>query len=247
MTAEEVVTVFLPTLTRRDAAELLDDPAKVPGDLAGNLADIRRLNRWFGGTRLALKFVLPQLSPRRATSILDVATGSADIPLALLDLGRRHRCEVEITAADISPEILEEARRYVGTADVRLVPADARRLPWPNRRFDVVLCSLALHHLDPTDASTALAEMWRVTNRRLIVLDLSRGYLAYAGTWLVTHSVARNQLTRHDGPLSVLRAYTAAELREFARRTGLGEAVRVTRHPFFRLALVADREVKNGR
>jgi hypothetical protein len=83
-----------------------------------------------------------------------------------------------------------------------------------------------------------LAEMWRVARHAILVVDLERSRVAYLGTWLATRTVARNRLTQHDGPLSVLRAYTATEAAELAATAGLTN-VSVHSHMFIRYALVA--------
>jgi len=224
--------------TRRDTPELLDQPQAVLADLSANLRDIRNLNRWFGGTSLALKSVLRLTSGCTSVSVLDVATGSADIPLALWHALRRSGLEPSMVALDSSAEVLAEAAAQLHGAAVELQQGDARALPYPDHAFDIVLCCLALHHFPPHEAVSVLGEMRRVARRGMIVIDLRRGYLAYAGTWLATHTVARNRLTRHDGPLSVLRAYTPEELSGLARRAGIPNPT-IKRHIFFRQSLVA--------
>lgn len=224
--------------TRRDTPELLDQPQAVLADLPANLRDIRNLNRWFGGTSLALNTVLRLTAGCTSVSVLDVATGSADIPLALWHALHRSGLEPSMVALDSSPEVLAEAAAQLDGAPVELQQGDARALPYPDHSFDIVLCCLALHHFPPHEAVSVLGEMWRVARRGMIVIDLRRGYLAYAGTWLATHTVARNRLTRHDGPLSVLRAYTPEELSGLARRAGVANPT-IERHIFFRQSLVA--------
>ena len=78
--------------------------------------------------------------------------------------------------------------------------------------------------------------MRRVAGITPIVCDLSRSYLAYAGTWVFAHTITRNRLTRHDAPLSVQRAYEPHEAVAIARDAGWG-APRVRREPFFRMTL----------
>jgi len=224
--------------SRRGTPELLDEPHAVLADLSANLRDIRNLNRWFGGTSLALNTVLRLTSGCTAVSVLDVATGSADIPLALWHTLRRAGLEPSIVALDSSAEVLAEAAAQLGGGAVELQQGDARALPYPDDSFDIVLCCLALHHFSPSEATSVLREMWRVARRGIIVTDLRRGYLAYASTWLATRTVARNRLTRHDGPLSVLRAYTPDELSGLARRAGIPNPT-IERHIFFRQSLVA--------
>jgi ubiquinone/menaquinone biosynthesis C-methylase UbiE len=224
------------------APELLDDPAQVLEELPANLRDIRRLNRWFGGTRTVVRHVDALLAQIDQATILDVATGSADIPLALWRWGLRKRKLLRITAMDHSPEILAEAEKIVGGSGIELTLGDAQRLPWAEDSFDVVTCCLALHHFPPAQARVALAEMWRVARRAVLVADLERGRASYLGVWLATHTVARNRLTRHDGPLSVLRAYTPREAAELAAVAGL-ENIALHRHVFFRFVLIAQKEV----
>jgi ubiquinone/menaquinone biosynthesis C-methylase UbiE len=201
------------------------------------LRDIRRLNAWFGGTRLAVETIGKTLEGRRSARILDVATGSADIPLALSKWGTSHGVNLDIVGTDVSSQVLSEARRYLVGSDVRLARADALSLPWRHQSFDIVCCCLALHHFSPSHATQVLREMWRVARHFVVVTDLRRSYPAYVGTWLATHVLAPNVLTRHDGPLSVLRSYTPRELLDLAGVAGIAP-VSVRTHRFFRQVLI---------
>ena len=234
-----------PTPARRDQLELLDDPARVSADLPANLADIRRLNRWFGGTPLVRRYVSSLLPADGTARILDVATGSADIPLSLHVWGRRRGLRLDIHALDLHDAVLAEARRVIGEAPIRLHRGDARALCFDDRSFDIVTCSLALHHFEPSEAVRVLEEMWRVARRAVLAVDLTRGYAGHLGAWLATRTIARNRLTRHDGPLSVLRSYTPAEMADLAGRAGIHDAV-VRRHAFFRQALAARKDTTRG-
>jgi 2-polyprenyl-3-methyl-5-hydroxy-6-metoxy-1,4-benzoquinol methylase len=228
----------LRSLPRTDEQELLDRPHEVTSDLPGNLADIRFLNKWFGGVSLAVESVERLTGRLESFSVLDVGTGSADIPLAMFARATRTGRSIEVTGLDWSETVLEEAARLTEGYPVRLVQGDARCLPWKASSFDIVTCCLALHHFSETEAVQVLREMWRMCRIGIVVTDLTRGYLAYAGTWLVTRTLARNRVTQHDGPLSVRRSYTPAEMRCLARTSDLENAV-VRRSPMFRQALLA--------
>ena len=120
---------------------------------------------------------------------------------------------------------------------VHVLGGEPLRWGWlPDDNFAV--CALTLHHLPPADAAAALAELGRVARHGVLVVDLERSWPAYVGTWLWSRTCTANPLTRHDGPLSVLRAFTPDELRDLATEAGLC-AARVGRAPLFRLALVA--------
>ncbi|MDQ2745049.1 MAG: methyltransferase domain-containing protein, partial [Chloroflexota bacterium] len=226
------------------ARELLDDPALVLTDLPANLRDIRRLNRWLGGTRIALGQLAPLLPDAPAVSLLDVATGSGDFPLAATHWASRKGMALQATGLDSSTDVLAEARELCRDT-ISLMVGDARSLDVADESFDVVTCCLALHHFSEPDAAQVLAEMWRVARHAILVVDLTRGYVAYAGTWLAVQVMARSRLTCHDGPLSVLRAFTPPELRRLAVVAGVPHS-RVTVHPLFRQVLVARKDSRGG-
>lgn len=228
------------TPQRREAREFLDRTGHDPRELAGVLADLRRVNHWYGGRRLVLRYLgamVPRIA-RRPLTLLDVATGSADIPRVVAQWARRRGVSVRIVALDLNAEILAFARRQIpGWPEIALVRGDARALPFADRAVDIVLCGLTLHHFTEVEAARVLGEIDRVAREAFIVHDLVRSWRAYAGAWLQTRMLTRNRLTRHDGPLSVLRSFTLPEIRAVVSRAGIA-GVEVRAHPLFRVALV---------
>ncbi len=221
--------------------ELLDGPLEDAAALRGNLRDLRRVNRLLGGTALSTVALVrlldhvsgtiggvhpvPPVRGAAAVQLLDVGTGAADIPLALLRHARRARLPLAVVAVDSRPEVLDAARAIdaaLASPDApRLVVADGRRLPWPDGSFDVAHASLVLHHLEPPDAVAFLAELRRVSRRGVIVNDLARNRLAWLFAIAGARLLTRNPLTRNDAPLSVRRAYTLPEVRDLLRAAGL--------------------------
>ena len=224
-------------LRERDNAleELLDAPVADQQLLARNLRDIRRINLLLGWTSLALKSVAQTVTAKglRAFSLLDVATGSADIPKAIAGWAARQRLQATFVATDISEQVLASARaNCADLPNIHLEQQNALALTHADQSFDLVLCSLALHHFSPEDAPTLLRELARVARHAVIVSDLNRSFPAYLGAWLLTHTFMPNQLTRHDAPASVRRAYTAREVRALADQAGLHAATIRTVFPF---------------
>lgn len=228
-------------LPRSTASELLDEPGIDAGELRENFRDIRRVNRFFGGTSTVLAHfpgLIASVPAKRTITVLDLATGSADIPLALGRWAAANGRSLAITASDVSEEILAEAERHIrGQAGIGLKPLDARRVDGPDESYDVVVCSLALHHFAPADAVLVLREMRRVCRVGFIVNDLCRSRTGYAAAWVAAHATTRNRLTRHDAPLSVLRAYSLEELRGLLAEAGIVGATART-HAWFRMAAV---------
>lgn len=236
---------LLPVPPQSDATEILDAPDAVAADvLAHNLRDIRRVNRYAGGTAVVTRH-LPELlgdvSRGTTATVLDIATGSGDIPRALIRWGRRRGYNLRVLATDVSRDVLAVARRETAAETaITLEACDARALPFRDGAFDIAVCSLALHHFPRAEAVRVLAEMGRVARRGIIVNDLVRTWSGYVGAWLLGNATTTNRLTRHDAPLSILRAFTPDELAAMGREAGLSN-IEITPHLFWRMALVARR------
>ena len=232
---------FLSSLPRIDEMELLDEDHHDPAELAANLRDIRRVNHLLGGTSTTLRHfpdLVAAIPAAEPITILDLATGSGDIPIALTKWAAKHDRKVTIVASDYSQDILDIARDLVaGHPNITLAQYDARSVPLPDGQFDIVLCALSLHHFTPDDAVLVLGEMNRLARTGFILNDLRRGRLGYAAAWVAARVTTRNRLTRNDAPLSVRRAYTPAELQELLLRAGADDAT-ISTHRWFRMAAV---------
>lgn len=239
---------MFPVPRRRFDAELLDDPddRMEQGELDGTLADLRLVNRRLGGVSASLGH-LSELSEAilgRSTAtpgpleVLDVASGSADIPVEMVRWARRRGINIRVTALDVSRKIIKHARKQAaGYPEIGFVVADGLDLPFADNTFDIVHCSLALHHFREDGARTLLSEIARTARGGYIVCDLRRSWVAYALIFILTRFMTKNRMTRNDGPVSVLRSFTKHELSALAGQAGLrGYSVR--EHPFWRMALV---------
>ena len=223
------------------ARELLDGTLEAR-TLEGNMRDLARINRWLGGvalSRRALAAVVTDHGVHEPLRMLDVGTGAADIPLALVDDAARAGRRLDVVATDIRPEVVEIARRRMaGRPEIRVELRPPGALPWPPDEFDVVHASLLLHHLDMPAAVDQLAEFARVARRAVIVNDLQRARRWWVAAWLLSRLLTRNRYTRHDAPMSVQRAWTPDEVAAMAARAGLREAHRLRDRLGHRYALV---------
>src|SRR5215475_453464 len=90
--------------------EMMDRPQPVSPELARDLERLRQLNRWFGSHHLVSMFMRRWIMPGAQVRVVDLATGSGDIPRLLVDHSRRIGAQVEIDAVDQQPATLEIAR-----------------------------------------------------------------------------------------------------------------------------------------
>jgi ubiquinone/menaquinone biosynthesis C-methylase UbiE len=222
--------------------ELLDAGEGTDEDVRKNLLDLRRINRLLGGTRVVLDALSAIVDGSRVErlSLLDVGTGSADIPADVHRWCKAHRIEPFVAALDLSERNLRITRSYLSSdAELSFVRADALNLPFAARSFDYVTASLFLHHFCDEDVVRLIADFARVARRAVIVNDLVRNLVPYYFSRVTGPFLATSFLTRNDGPVSVLRGFTANELAGLARRAGVTR-FRVKRMFPYRLSLVAD-------
>ena len=249
MITDQVGTKNMLTPKRIYEEELLDAGEGTDEDVAKSLTDLRRINRFLGGRRVVLRAISSCIDDESSESIsvLDVGTGSADLPMAVATYCRQRGLEPFIAAVDISERNLRVSRASLEvSSEIQLVQADSLRLPFASGSFDFVTASLFLHHFRDDDVVRLLADFGRIARRAVIVNDLVRNLVPYYFARIAFPVLAKSFLTRNDGPVSVLRAFTVQELNDLASRAGLKniEAKRV--FPY-RLSLVAEvRSQKSG-
>lgn len=223
------------------AAELLDGSPVDRLLLRENLREMARANRLLGGQHAMVRRVaawLAMVPPGTKPCVLDVATGGADLPVVLHDWSIQHGQPLHVLASDLNPLVLAVTQSDIGPRPIDLVCHDALRMPFADGAVDIVTCTQALHHFRRDAAVTLLREFARVARLGVIINDLRRSYLAYWGARLLACGPV-SALARHDGPLSVLRAYTPHELVELAQRAML--PARVRRAPGFRVEIELDK------
>lgn len=212
---------------RHHIPEMMDDPECDPSQLEGALRGLAQVNRWLGGFSSLAKALEPLARSRTRLRILDVGTGLADIPVRLVRWGERHETEVEVVGVDLHEGTLDLARRYVEevlgerSAHVQLRRADALDLPFEAGSFDVATASLFLHHFPDPVAVGVLEEMRRCAGGRVVVSDLHRHWVAYAGIRAVAALLPVSEMFAHDGPASVLQGFRSDEIEALARSAGL--------------------------
>jgi 2-polyprenyl-3-methyl-5-hydroxy-6-metoxy-1,4-benzoquinol methylase len=155
-------------------------------------------------------------------SILDLGTGLADIPRAIVAWMRERNYSVTIEAVDVNPHVVE----FAGEAcrdwpEIKLAQHDLRSLPYAKASFDIVLCSQALHHFGEADAVTILRRIQEIARVGYLVNDLRRNRLGIWTTELLARTVVRKGLIRHDAPKSCRAAFTMPELRAMALEADL--------------------------
>ncbi|MFG0328613.1 MAG: methyltransferase domain-containing protein [Phycisphaerales bacterium] len=215
---------------RRISAEIMDRPDL---DFARHDQALRGLARLNAIARSARLIWIPlEASIRRHTAredsrpfrVLDLATASGDIPIALARMAARRGYRVDIEACDISRRAIHQARRSVvnaGVTGVRFFVRDAMEVDDSAGVYDAVICSLFLHHLDRASAIDLLRRMDHLAGQVAVVCDLRRGAGGFAVTALATRLLSRSPIVHHDGLRSVEAAFTVDEANGLALAASL--------------------------
>lgn len=195
---------------RIDRPELMDAPGLPAAEVQDAYRVLRRVNRQLGNLRTIRaefrRFLAVHTHESATVSVLDLGSGSGDIPLALRDLIPTTQ-SAQVIALDRDRTAAIEAIRQIS-----FVCGDALRLPFADRSIDLVIAVKFAHHFSGPTLARLFGEMTRVARRRVVVLDIRRHLLAYWGFRAWSQLFTTNRLVRYDGPLSVLRGFTRAEL-----------------------------------
>jgi ubiquinone/menaquinone biosynthesis C-methylase UbiE len=227
---------------RSNEREFLDDNQPRQDVMDRIYRFLSLVNRYLGGSRATLAR-FDDLSrtwpPGVRINVLDVATGAADVPRALIAWGRRRGFDIHVTALDRSISALSTARRAGPPDDnLQFVCGDVDHLPYPAGAFDYVTCALFFHHLTNDEIVAALHAFNRVAVRGVVVNDLIRKWRAHF--WIKLFTLPVHPVLRNDGPLSVRRALRPHELQALVDRARM-PWLTIREHFGHRLTLAGDK------
>jgi 2-polyprenyl-3-methyl-5-hydroxy-6-metoxy-1,4-benzoquinol methylase len=229
-------------MKRSEEKELMDLPVQSRALLEEDLGNLRTINRWLGGSRAVIRGLQYALRRERLStfSILDLGTGSADIPQAIIAWARAEGFAARIVGLDQNSVMVETALlRTKHLPQVSIVCGDAVRPPFSPRSFDFIIASQLLHHFSEANIVRCLRAWSELARRAIIISDLVRHGAAYYGIRWLTRLTTRNVMTLTDAPLSVRRAFTLPEWRDLLRYADVGRLELFPVFPFRMTALLS--------
>jgi 2-polyprenyl-3-methyl-5-hydroxy-6-metoxy-1,4-benzoquinol methylase len=219
---------LLRDLSHRDRQpELMDDPALAESLHRQALRGLERVNRISGIASLLWRSIRPLCDqhPSRPLRVFDVGCGGGDISVGVWRKAQRAGYNLQIGGCDISPKALRmstERARAAG-ADAEYISVDILNDPLP-RGWDVMYCSLFLHHFDETQGVRLLRNMAQSSERMVLVNDLIRDQLGYFLCWWGVRLLTRSPIVHVDGPLSVRAGFQPREVVDMATEAGMHNA-----------------------
>lgn len=172
----------------------------------------RLISRWRSIYR---RYIRPELSRSRTTSLLDIGSGGADIPHKLYTWANDDGLSLQITATDPDPRALEFVRQNGNdTAAVEYLQKPAQKLLRGGRRFDFVISNHLVHHLSDQQLLEMAGYARGLSTRRVLFNDIERGDLGYLLFSAITFPLFPESYIREDGLTSIRRSFTRNELRQ---------------------------------
>ena len=224
---------------RSGEAELMDNPGIDPETFRDCLRDIAKVNAVTLARVPTLDFLgrlrrAGRLDLDRPIEILDVGSGYGDGLAGIAAWAKRRGAAVTLTGLDLNPWAAQIAQAaHPGVA--RFVTGDVFD---HEGGADIVVSSLFAHHLDDDQIVRFLQWMEAHAVVGWFVNDLHRHRFAYYGFGLLARLMGWHRFVRHDGPVSIARAFTPADWQALIARAGLDPvAVRVRRRFPFRLCV----------
>jgi len=217
--------------------ELMDDPALEAGAHRRALRGLRRLNRLSSSAAIVWGEIADLLREGKPVRVLDLATGGGDVPIALWRRAAKLGLPLHVAGCDVSDVAVDFARGEAcrAGADAEFFRLNALTDGIPGG-FDVVTCSLFLHHLRDEQCVSLLRRMAAAARRRVVVNDLLRSPLNAALVWLGAHAVTTSRIVHVDAMRSVRAALDLETARKLADEAGLRGAV-IRSRPLCRFSL----------
>jgi 2-polyprenyl-3-methyl-5-hydroxy-6-metoxy-1,4-benzoquinol methylase len=222
--------LILKRLAQRDRQpELMDQPGLDREEHRRALNGLRTTNSISGTSRMIWRDIMASNAvpaDGRPLRILDIATGGGDVLLGIAELAIRSGVTVEAHGCDVSSTAVEHAGKAANRArmdDVRFFQLNALVDALP-QDYDMLMCTLFLHHLTAEDAKKLLQRMADAARQCVVIDDLQRTRLGYTYAWVGSRLITRSRIVHTDGPLSVRAAFTISEARQLASDAGLHNA-----------------------
>lgn len=221
--------MLVDTRSRSDRTELMDD-LQMTGDLLGDTLDkLAIINRQLGGDRVTtsgVKALLKDIPKSREVTFIDLGCGDGSMLRLLADIGRKAGRSFKFIGLDANAYTVAHARSCSKNyPEVSFQQMDVFSSQMHELRYDIALATLFMHHF----TNEQIEEMLRIiaSNARIgiVINDLQRSKVAYY-LFGIYASFMRNHMIKHDGEISILRAFKRVDLERISTKLGLKSEIR---------------------
>ena len=213
--------------TRSSRSELMDAPDIPVKLLHRNLGELDILNRYLGGHSISMegiKRLIQSTRDHKEYHIVDLGCGSGDVLKYIAQWARKHQFLVKLTGVDKNSDAIQYLVNNCSEyPEINGVVSDYQDYLQTEPSIDIVHCSLFCHHLNNQELSELFLYLKSYARVGFVINDLQRSFIAYYSVWFLTRLLNGTVLSKHDGPISVLRAFTREELYKLLHQAGLND------------------------
>ena len=222
------MSFLIDTSSRSSAAEMIDDFTIEGSVLRDTLDKLETINRLLGGnsaTLKGLKKILLKSSKTKTITIVDLGCGHGDILRDVAKFGRKNSYKFKLIGIDANNAAIDYAKSLSKDyPELSFETIDIFSEDFKKQTYDVVLCTLFLHHFKNNEIIPFLKSTVQKASIGVIVNDLHRHKLAYYLFKMIGLFI-KNKMVREDGLTSVLRAFKRNELETILTKTGVNFSI----------------------
>ncbi|MFD2907808.1 methyltransferase domain-containing protein [Flavobacterium ardleyense] len=210
------------TKQRTEEEEFMDDFALEGEELRDALDKIASINQFLGGNKLTLQGVKKLIHTKDEITIVDVGCGNGDMLRALADFGIKNNYNFKLIGIDANAFTIDYAIRLSKEyPNISYKCEDIFSEPFSQLNYDIVLCTLTLHHFKNDQIDYLLQLFHKQARTGIVINDLHRNIVAYRAFQLICFFFRLNRMSREDGLISILRGFKKQELIDFSERNQL--------------------------
>ena len=219
--------------------ELLDETNVKQDLLFKNLRELDILNRITGGHSITLKGIKQLITDHsKIYHVVDLGCGSGDSLRYIADWAKKNKFFVQLTGVDMNANVIEYLQKHCYTyPEITGITEDYQDFLDKNTSIDIVHCSLFCHHLNENELIRLFTYFSEKITTGFVINDLQRNWMAYYSAWFFTRLLNGTVLAKHDGPQSVLRAFSADELRHLIEKSKISNYL-IQKEGLFRFLII---------
>lgn len=207
------------TKYRTEEEEIMDDFSLEGEELRDALDKIASINQFLGGNKLTLQGVKKLIHTKDEITIVDVGCGNGDMLRALADFGTKNNYNFKLIGIDANAFTIDYAIKLSKEyPNISYKCEDIFSEPFSQLNYDIVLCTLTLHHFENNQIDYLLQLFQKQARIGIVINDLHRNIIAYRAFQLICFFFRLNRMSREDGLISILRGFKKQELINFSER-----------------------------
>src|SRR5690554_6679473 len=206
---------------RSGASEMIDDFSMEGEELCDGLDKLAGINKLLGGNRVTLggvKELIASRSAQRSFKIVDIGCGNGDMLRLLAEFAHEQSLDFQLTGIDANAFTIKHAESLSGDYPNISFRCENIFDSTTDEQFDIVLCTLTLHHFSDREIVDLLRIFKKKTALGIVINDLHRSRLAYYLFQAVCFIFGLNRMSREDGLVSILRAFKNNDLKMYSRQ-----------------------------